>query len=503
MRASTRFGLMIALGSGLFACKSGSNSKDPAKPTETPPTATDTSLSTGTKTATDDTETAAGDTETDVATGTSTEQAEDTIAVTGTIALNLNLLQGQDPAVTHVVARNTDDNGAVVAEVGENGAFSLDVPTDASYVLTYVNADASGADMLVSTFGSGELDTLATTESSENVTLGNVDVSAEQATTALSEGDLLDAIGLSEAAAATVGAQDDVCLRYTNPDIDGDGQLDALANQRFILDFHNRFNVTQNGGAMAMKDIKNAFPPDDAGLEFTGSGIIPWFEDSAYAEPVTNYSWTFTSDAALNDTCANVAGSTLTAGTECQLSLTGGAQSVQGRPSIELKAAVPGTYVLKAGGKTFTWTNVAVSDFSGGEGFIALFIRADVSDADKLTGISWRWRRKVSGAWVPATPEELRLLVAGGGGFISLKVDGSNSGKGLGVKVPLETEGSIAFATATFAAPGQDGAVSPEGVTKEEVQTGLAWSRVLENPGISYDDKLGMRFFFGFTGPND
>jgi hypothetical protein len=404
------------------------------------------------------------------------------------------------------VALNSDTNEQVVAAVAADGSFSLDVPTDANYVLTYVNADATGEAMLVSTFGSGELDTLATNPDSVNVALGSVDVSAAEASSTLSESSLLAAIGMSSDAAATFGAVDDVCLRYSNPDIDNDGQLDALADQRFTLDFHNRFNLLKaDNSGLAMKDIKNAFPSDDVQLTFTGSGIIPWFEDSAYAEAVADYSWSFTSDAELNDTCTNVAGSTLTAGTECQLSLSGGNQSVQGKPSIELKAAVPGTYVLKAGGKTFTWTNVAVSDFSGGEGFIALFVRADVSADDKLTGMSWRWRRRTGGVFVPATAEELRLLVAGGGGYISLKVDGAGSGKELGVTVPLKPEGSIAFADAVIGEAGSDGGINlPQtGLTEAELRAGVAWSRVLENPGISYDDKLGMRFFFGFTGSND
>jgi hypothetical protein len=30
------------------------------------------------------------------------------------------------------------------------------------------------------------------------------------------------------------------------------------------------------------------------------------------------------------------------------------------------------------------------------------------------------------------------------------------------------------------------------------VKAGVDWSHCLKNPGISYDDKLGMRFFFGY-----
>lgn len=502
--------MLVSLG-----CKSGSDSADPAtssapnKSTETVPntSATNTSDSTSSSSTATSTSGAATSTSTDddddnQDDGDDNEQAaEDTIRVTGHLALILGLQSAT--AVTHVVATNADSNEQVVAEVDSEGNFSLDVPTDGNFVMTYIDANATGEDMLVSIFGSGELDTLATNGDSGDVALGDVDVTGEQATATLSEAALLAAIGISAEAASTLGAADDVCLRYSNPDINGDGQIDALQGQRFILDFHNRFNVLDaDNNALSMQDLKNAFPPDDAALQFTGSGIVPWFDDDAYLEPVQDYTWTFSSAAELNDTCANVAGINLNANTACELSLANNNQTVSGIPSIELKAAVPGTYILNAGGRTFTWTQVAVSDFSGGEGFIALFIRADVDESDKLTGFSWRWRRRVDGAWTQASAEELRLLVAGSGGYISLKIDGDNS-KSLGVVIPLEPEGTVDFATAAIG--GDSGVVhlpNSNDITESVVRAGLDWSRVLSNPGISYDDKLGMRFFFSFNGSN-
>lgn len=437
----------------------------------------------------------------------SNEPQEGQIMVTGTLALGLSLTQGDN--VTHVIASNTDTNESHVASVGADGSFSLPVEAGENWVLTYIDSTKTGADMLVSTFSAGALDTLPPAVGSGNVELGTVDATGEKATSTLAESDLLTSIGMSTEAAATYGAIDDVSLRYSNPDIDADGKVDAENGQKFLLDFHNRFSFKKPGGGdYAMKDIKNAFPAADALLEFTGSGIIPWFEDSAFSEPVTDYKWSFSSDAQLNSTCAGIAGDALAAGTECELSLNG-AQSVPGKPSIELKAAVDGTYTLVAGGKTFTWTNVKVSDFSGAEGFVALYVKMDVSDADKLTGISYKWQRKTAEGWELATPEVLKLIVAGKGGYASLKVGGMNSGKELGITIPLESEGSIVFANAKYHVAGtgeapEDALVMlPEGVTEAAVKAGLDWQSVLENPGISYDDKLGMRFFFGFNGSNN
>lgn len=450
---------------------------------------------------------------TNTGTNTSTNQTgEPTMTVTGAIALSLGL---QAPkGVTHVVAAETEGNRVHVAEVHADGKFELPIEKDKNWVLTYADATKVGKDMLVSIFNSGALDTLATTGDSKDLNFGTVDTSAEKATSSLSDTDLLAGIGMTTDAAATYGALDDVSLRYVNPDIDADGKLDAANDQKFDLDFHNRFNLKkpagQGGGDLAMKDIKNAFPGDDTDLVFTGSGIIPWFKDELYASKPDAYSWTFDHDVVLNQPCDGGTynnGDTLPAGTKCNLTLSGGSQSVADHPSVELRAAVDGEYKLEAGGKTFTWTNVKVSDFSGGEGFIALFIRMDVSDADKLTGLSWKWRRKVSGAWVAATPEELKLIVSKQGGFVSLKVDGNSDAKSISARVPLSaSEGSLVFATAKLATAGagDDGTADGyiQGLTADEVKAGIDWSRALQNPGISYDDKLGMRFFFGFNGQN-
>jgi len=434
------------------------------------------------------------------------------IALIGIVDPSMALQAGAK--VTHVIAMDTDSSASHVAEVGADGKFSLPIEKDASFVLTYIDNTKSGEEMLVSTFGSGELNSIATTDTATNIDLGAIDVGTETATATMALEALVTAMGLSADSAATWGAIDDASLRFSNPDIDGDGKVDAASNQKFPLDFHNRFNViTKDGAAIAMSDLKNAFPPDDADVDFTGSGIYPWFEDSAYSTPLDKYEWKFSTDVVVTgEACEGMTvGDTLPADTACKL-IAKDSSGVGKRPGIGLAAAVTGKYTLTAGGKTFTWPNVKTSDFSGGKGFLALFIRMDVNPSDKLLGISYRWRIKQDdGTWRAATDEEIKLIVAGAKGYISLKVDGMNSGKELGVMVPSGSEGSIVFASAAFGKEGTGGSAGgsdpsvmlPEsGLTEAEVKAGLDWSRVLQNPGISYDDKLGMRFFMSFNGPN-
>ena len=132
---------------------------------------------------------------------------------------------------------------------------------------------------------------------------------------------------------------------------------------------------------------------------------------------------------------------------------------------------------MTASGQTFTWTGVKVSDFTAGEGFLALFIKFDVSSSGKLTGISHKWKKKTSaGTFELATEDEINLMVKDDSAYISLKVDGSDSGKSLGIKVKRDPEGSMTFAEDAFNAEG--------GTDKDEVKAGIEWSRVLDNPGI-------------------
>lgn len=438
------------------------------------------------------------------------EPQEGEIAITGSLAVQLALLN--ETTVTHVVAVNPANAETVMTEVAEDGTFSLPVATESNWVLTYVDANQSGSEMVVGTFSAGELDSIATSEESENIELGSVEI-GETAQSETAEADILAAMGLSEAAAETYGAVDDISLRYSNPDVNNDGEIDAVGELKFPLDFHNRFNMRNaNGDELSIAAIKNQFLPADSQVHFTGSGIIPWLEEDAYSQTVGAYTWKFSSDVVMGSNGGGVcdglqAGDTLPAGTACAMDLANGGQTVAGYPSIELAAAVDGDYTVEAGGGTFTWTNIKAADFSVGEGFIALFLRLDVDDQERLTGVSYKWQKKsAEGTYVAATAEELSLLINSSGGYLSFKVDGNNSGKGLGAKIPLKPSGSLVFADEDIAVQGsgeENGkAVSVSGdLEPAEVKAGIDWSRITENPGISYDDKLGMRFFFGYNAP--
>ena len=120
---------------------------------------------------------------------------------------------------------------------------------DRNWIITYVNGNAKGADMVVSRFGSETLDTIAPAGGSlETLDLGTVTPKAgDRADTEASYASVLEATGLSADAAKTLGAIDTVSLRNSNPDIDNNGVFDATEGKQFTLDFHNRFGWVAKG----------------------------------------------------------------------------------------------------------------------------------------------------------------------------------------------------------------------------------------------------------------
>jgi len=66
-----------------------------------------------------------------------------------------------------------------------------------------------------------------------------------------------------------------VCLRYVNPDIDGDGVLDAEEpNRDFMLDFHTHFAMQRAGASATVGDLIDAFLPLDTPPAYQGTGNL-------------------------------------------------------------------------------------------------------------------------------------------------------------------------------------------------------------------------------------
>jgi len=309
--------------------------------------------------------------------------------------------------------------------------------------------------------------------------------------------ELIGALGLSPEAAEYLGAIDDLSLRYANPDIDGNGVIDAVEDHAFALDFHVRSNLrrgSSSGANFTVSDITDHFVPD------SGPDV---------AVPVYNLTSAYVLYPASYDATEYVAmgapGGQLEHGgafvaTHADGSVPGSNTSfsqlgfgdtrgwgpdydLERTPGLELpgSSGSPATfaYTLGATGTTLTFTNVVTRSRASltADGSLAIFVQLR-SEAGSFTAIDYRWMKLASAtSWVPATAEEIALTISGDGGHISFHRAPSWHDE-LGVAIPPQPSGTIAW---SFAASG------PADIC------GLA---------VSYDDKLGMRHFVGGADPD-
>lgn len=408
--------------------------------------------------------------------------------------------------ITHVMAVNPSSANPerVVAAVDSNGKFDLQVDGKKPWAIVFVDNTKVGKDMAVAIFRSGALDTLAPTKEAGEADLGNVTVdgTAKSASAGTAYDALLSQLGLSSAGAEYLGAVDDLCLRYTNPDIDGDGTIDALQDDRkFLLDFHVHLDMKLDGHAATIADLAGSFLDESlTSLDYSGTGIYFAYPSAYSASAPDTGSVTFQQDVYYSP--YNPPGST-TQG-PAGVPLTGGALTINNfgdMKSFGVSASTghdmpQGEYVFAVGGKTHTFTNVVTrsdSNLTVAENFIMPFIRFNKTNASctsgcTVSGIDYKWMRRTSTGWVPATLEELSLTVSDSGGYISFRpTTDDNTAQNIGFTVPTSAvEGTLAWDVSS-------GHVV--GVSQSQLQA-LTIEEVC-HLGLSYDDKLGMRLFSG------
>jgi len=135
-------------------------------------------------------------------------------------------------------------------------------------------------------------------------------------------------------------------------------------------------------------------------------------------------------------------------------------------------------YTLGATGTTLTFTNVVTRTKASltADGTLSIFTRLDTTGG-MISSIDYIWMKRVVGTWVPATAEEISLVIGSAGGYMSFHVQPSWSNE-TGVQIPATPSGNLAW-TGTAVSPGTVCSIA-----------------------VSYDDKLGLRHFIGGADPD-
>jgi hypothetical protein len=405
-------------------------------------------------------------------------------------------------AVTHVMAVNPASANPVryLQPVAADGTFAIGVDLGTPWVIVLVDSRARGRDMITGVFRSSAfgLDSIAATRPG-TLELGEVRVDeAGTASASVPSSNLLAALGLSEAAATLLGELDDVSLRYVNPDIDGNGQIDVQEGVSYALDFHLRFTMSDATGNVGLDDLLNRFS-DATTTRATytlGSAIAIWAPLRFGATTAADYRIRFPTNT--GSFVAPPSGGSYSADVWIEDDAAFYTSAGNHTLGISFDATQPfpiGEYDFEVKGTELTFAEVrthTLAELNAGANLIVPFLKVNGADTTctgwscAITGFDYQWMKKAEGGWLPATAEEVALLVPMRGGFISFRV-GTAGDKQLGYTIPgSPVSGTIPLTTTQ----------TVMNVTPAELAA-LTLGQVC-HLGVSYDDTLGMRMFQGW-----
>lgn len=408
--------------------------------------------------------------------------------------------------VTHIMAvsPSTSNPRRYVAAVKSDNTFSLSLSSGVPYIIVFVaqNGDLVGPDMIVGTVNvsANGLDTLPIAQAAD-LDLGEVDINTSaqtaNATISTSVDELEEALGITSDEATYIGGLDDLALRLANPDVDGNGIIDALEDKKFSLDWHVRADTKLGGNDLLITDIQDAF---QTGLS------LQWNLGSAYA--VYPRSYDDINYVPNSGTTAVNGGGFLSTGTsEAHTSLSGGifGDMRQWGPDYNLITGELGssdavgtfTYSL-SGGKVLTFSNVRTKTVAelNADGVLLPFIKINTTgsgaaETKTITGISYIWKKLSQDSWVNATETEISLLVQKSGAHLNLSTfRQSGDERGLSFSIPsTSANGTINIGDSGSSSVGVS---DPSNVTIADICS----------TALSYDDKMGLRLFAGAPKPH-
>jgi hypothetical protein len=176
--------------------------------------------------------------------------------------------------VTHVIATNPATGERVVVDMKADGQpdgrFSITVPTTGSWIVTFADATKVGAAMRIATLQTGGIDAF-TSKSGGSVDFGTVHFSGTYAHGSVTWNELVDALGYDQTTLETMAKSDDLALRYSNPDVDGDGELDALQGRDYRLELAGTYRMQRDGRELTISDLVTGIR--NSSVKYLGTSI--------------------------------------------------------------------------------------------------------------------------------------------------------------------------------------------------------------------------------------
>ncbi len=414
-----------------------------------------------------------------------------------TLNINSNVGVGKSTTttqtITNVIAVSpaSSNVSCKTAAVDSTGAFQLSLDANKPWLFYFVDSHQTGSAMFVAHLASETLDTILPTSDTGSLDVGTVTVENGAAGGSISNSALLSGLGLTDAVATTLGAIDDIAQRYSNPDVDGNGTMDCSeTGKNFGLDFHVRYDLTQNGNHLTIADLIDQDLSETATVAtYTGTGVY------------VSYPSTFSSESTGTTTFVDSAVTTMEGGAIPANTATAAvtnndySSTHSFGPNITSTSELPsGTIRFAFGSNTLEFTHLitpSLANLTAPTGHIFPFLKLAKTDATctsacTLANLSYRWMKKTTSGWELASLEEVTALVVRDGGNISIRVN-NDSSRQVQITIPKSAvSGTITWAAAN---------ASLSGVTAAEF-TAITTTQLC-HMGISYDDQLGMRYFEG------
>lgn len=402
--------------------------------------------------------------------------------------------------ITHVlgVSPASQSSGVYHVEVESDGSFTLKVKSGKPYLIVFVaqNGILTGPDMIagILKLSANGLDTLPV-GSLADVNLGTVSINGatQEASASTPNADLLAALGISYDEASYIGSADDFARRLSNPDVDGNGVLDALESDRsFFMNWQIKSTSQINGADMTMNDVENSFV--DANY-FS----LKWTLASAYAVYNTSFdnanyisTGTLVNGASFSYAGTSLAPSSYSGGTFSIFRQWGADYDLTTQEMGASESESQFVYSLASGAKVLTFANVKTKTITelNANGFIVPFVQL-VTKGTNLYSVKYEWMKLSNSAWSAATEKEVELLVQPQGATFSLYTEKTSTvEKGLFFNLPISSlSGEIKI--------GKVGQTSIGVLDVSNLKLNGFCSA-----SLSYHDNLGFQVFAGAPGAN-
>ena len=312
--------------------------------------------------------------------------------------------------VTHVVATNPTTGERVVVDLkadGEvDGRFAIALPSGGgAWIVTFADANKKGAAMRVATLQTGGLDAFSTKDGGA-MDFGKVSFSGRYAHGTMTWDRLSTAFGEGQSSLLQRAKFDDLGLRYSNPDIDNNGEIDALEGHAYRLDINGSVTLQTDGRDAVIADLITGLAspslryggttiqaevPDDMGMNML-SGTVQ-FEQPFYG-------------TALGTNTPMVEAGARIGQPHVKFGELLGAKQL-GVVAAGLRNAPNGTYRFGFDNGQLTFTDVftpSIDTLSAGADYSVPFVRIRATNAScvidcDISSIDLEWKRQTSAGW--------------------------------------------------------------------------------------------------------